>query len=275
MTFQLLKVGTDTEFFLRDIKTNLPVTAIGKFGGTKQEPITVMNTPGFCIQEDNVMPEINIPACETANDFVKCTQQILGWLQNEAKGKGLMVDISPSMSFTPEQLDHPQAKHIGCEPDYCVWTRSENEFDESKRHLLKHLRSAGGHVHISFNNTRKKITDQDKELLVMFCDLLMGIPSVILDSDSERKKLYGKAGSFRFKDYGIEYRTLSNFWFRNKKLMDWIFRSSHLAVDYMNDKNSIRKLYDEGAMIQEAINTQNINVAHHIMGGWGMNLPQY
>ena len=48
-------------------------------------------------------------------------------------------------------------------------------------------------------------------------DYTLGLDSLLLDSDTRRRSMYGRAGSFRFKEYGIEYRTLSNFWIKNNK----------------------------------------------------------
>ena len=273
MTFKLLKVGSDTEFFLRDIKTGLPVTAIGRFGGTKQEPKPVLDEVGFCIQEDNVMPEINIPAAADYRTFYLNCDRILTWLKEEANKQGLEVDIAASMAFSVEQLDHDQAKNIGCEADYCVWTQSENVFDETKRKYLEYLRTSGGHVHVSFTNTAEKIKQEDQELLVMFLDVLLGVPSILLDVDTERRKLYGKAGSFRFKPYGIEYRVLSNFWFRSNQMQAWVFNQVEMAVGYMNNKGCIRLLYDQADKIQQSINNQDILIANSIIHDWGIRLP--
>ncbi len=38
------------------------------------------------------------------------------------------------------------------------------------------------------------------------------MPAIILDKDKVRTRNYGKPGNFRPKPYGMEYRTLSNFW---------------------------------------------------------------
>lgn len=274
MTFRLLKVGSDTEFFLRDLKTGLPVTAIGRFGGTKKHPKSIDGlAPGFCIQEDNVMPEVNIPAADNYESFYQHCDKILAWLKEEAANQGCSVDVAASMNFTAEQLDHPQAKNIGCEPDYCVWTREENQFDESKRDLLQHLRSAGGHIHVSFKSTTHEVTQEDQELLVMFMDVYLGLPSVRADTDTERRKLYGKAGSFRFKPYGIEYRVLSNFWFKSARYSAWVFSQVQQAVESMNNKGLIRMLFDGAEDIQTAINTQDQSLSFDLMNHWGISAP--
>ena len=38
--------------------------------------------------------------------------------------------------------------------------------------------------------------------MVKLLDIFLGIPSVIIDPDKKRRKLYGKAGAFRLTKYG-------------------------------------------------------------------------
>ena len=39
-------------------------------------------------------------------------------------------------------------------------------------------------------------------LMLQYIDAYVGIPSIIYDTDAERRKLYGKAGCFRLTKYG-------------------------------------------------------------------------
>ena len=41
--------------------------------------------------------------------------------------------------------------------------------------------------------------------------------------DTQRRELYGKAGEVRFKEYGVEYRTLSNFWTFNSDNIKFVW----------------------------------------------------
>ena len=71
-----------------------------------------------------------------------------------------------------------------------------------------------------------------KITVVRIMDITHGIPSVLLDSSEravERRKLYGKAGCHRPTEYGVEYRVLSNFWFKDPNLVMLI--SWHLVQD--------------------------------------------
>ena len=70
-------------------------------------------------------------------------------------------------------------------------------------------------------------------------DISLFLPSLLFDDDTERRKLYGFPGSFRPKQYGVEYRPLSNKWLRNEVLMTWVFnttlrsvRDHFMGIDY-------------------------------------------
>ena len=94
------------------------------------------------------------------------------------------------------------------------------------------LRTAGGHIHIGFSELRPVDSESQKVLGVM-CDYFLGLPALLLDSDDMRKELYGKAGACRFKEYGIEYRVLSNFWITQEKNRLWAWEQAHKAFDFM------------------------------------------
>ena len=83
-------------------------------------------------------------------------------------------------------------------------------------------------------------------------DLFLGVPSVTLDSDTRRRELYGKAGAYRAKDYGVEYRTLSNFWIWKDSLKDWVYDQTQKAVDFVASGQQIAKHH--GLIIRKAIN---------------------
>lgn len=56
------------------------------------------------------------------------------------------------------------------------------------------------------------------ELMVKAFDLFVGVPSVMLNRRKnvlKRRSMYGQAGDYRPKDYGIEYRVCSNHWGAN------------------------------------------------------------
>ena len=105
---------------------------------------------------------------------------------------------------------------------------------------------------------------------VVSADIFVGLPAVLLDQQgTERKqRLYGKAGACRLKPYGIEYRTLSNFWYQSDDLIRWAFNSMTTAIekrfdvgDYLTDEETEQRL-------QRIINTGDVKGAKILMAEW-------
>jgi len=67
--------------------------------------------------------------------------------------------------------------------------------------------------------------------LVKQLDCYLGLPSVVWDRDAKRRQMYGAAGAFRPKPYGVEYRVLSNAWLLNEKRMRFVFNQTVKAVN--------------------------------------------
>lgn len=270
--YMLDRVGTDTEIFLRSIETNQPIPVIGLIGGTKHHPKPIRELgKGFCVQEDNVMLEYNIPAAKTKEEFVNNVMKMNSYLQELLQKKGLKADICSSMAFTPTQLRHPQAQEIGCEPDWNVWTRSINP-SPKENSLMNKIRTSGGHVHVSFSINGKKMTNIEiddvfaKEPVVKALDIMNSIPSLMWDTDRPRLKLYGKPGAFRNKNYGIEHRTLSNWWTRSPKEIAWVFEGVEKAF-YVLNHEGIRVIESIQPYIHEAfavINTRSKEAEEYI-----------
>ncbi len=238
--YKLVMVGTDTEVFLRDASTKDQVPVIGLIGGTKYNPKPVPELGrGFFVQEDNVMLEYNVPPAKTKDVFVSNVMAMNNYLTTFLAGKNLEVDICSSMQFTKNQLSHPQAQNIGCEPDWDVWSRLVN-ISPKEHPLMNKIRTSGGHLHVSFAVDGKPCTNSDlddvflKEPLVKALDLTLGIPALTHDLDFRRRQLYGKPGAFRNKDYGIEYRTLSNFWTKSPDMIEWAFTGITQAIFLCN-----------------------------------------
>jgi len=268
--YKLQSVGADPEFFLRD-KNNNPVTAIGLIGGTKEAPLFI-NDDGFsAIQEDNVMVEFNIAPAKSAKQFSGNVKLVLDHLIGKLKEKELVVDITPFMRFPMEALDHPQARHVGCEGDYNAWTLKPNGTLDADQ--LGDMRTSGGHVHVAYTRDDGESADKDDMIkVVRWLDLALGIPSVLLDDGFERKQFYGKAGAFRPKKYGIEYRTLSNFWIRSETTMEWVFNQVVWAFKQIKKHQGYLPPNLEN-QIQKAINKNDKFVAHAIIDDQELTLP--
>ena len=60
-----------------------------------------------------------------------------------------------------------------------------------------------GHISIGWDD----FTQEQQVDMIKAMDATVGLESVLLDSDTERKKLYGKAGCFRFTEFGRRKKT--------------------------------------------------------------------
>lgn len=246
MTYKNVRLGADPELFLQD-RSNQYRSAIGIIGGSKDSPRFIDND-GSAVQEDNVAVEFNIPPASTKAEFVGAIGKVMGYLYDYVTPQGFSLCIVPVAHFSESELQHPKALSFGCDPDLNVWTKTVNEVPVLEDHTL---RSAGGHIHISWDNPK----DSTGERLVKAMDIFVGAPSIQLDGDLLRRKLYGKAGAFRFKAYGIEYRTLSNFWIKSPDLVGWAYDQTEKAIDYLNSGG---RIYDvHYPIIKDCINNGN------------------
>lgn len=244
MKYTNILIGADPELFLK--KDDKYISSVGKIGGTKREPLPI-DSYGTAIQEDNVAVEYNIPPTNSVNDFIAFNTFALSHLGIRAKKLGLSLSIDASALFTDDELCTPQAMIFGCDPDWNAWLNEQNQSPEINEQTY-YLRSAGGHIHIGYT----KPTEEANIALVKAMDLFVGAPSIEYDTDTKRRSLYGKPGAFRHKKYGVEYRTLSNFWIASSDLMRWVYSRTLRAVEFLNTGNTIKT--EHFAAIHSAIN---------------------
>lgn len=248
-----ITLGCDPELFLKDSATGKIVSAEGLIGGTKEEPRPISKkNRGFAVQEDNIMVEFNIPPAKTNQEFKDNINFVLNYLNKELKIKGYKLECKASHLMDKKFLQTDQAKTFGCEPDYNVYLQDINpEIGDVGR-----LRSCGGHIHIGGYDP----TEERTERVIKAMDIFLGLPSVWLDSDTRRRRMYGTAGSFRFKPFGCEYRSLSNFWTGSDELMTWAFDNTILAVNTALNYD-LGGLDEYNGQIREAINNSDVDLA--------------
>lgn len=247
-------LGSDTEWFLKD-KQGSVLSVEGRVGGTKHYPRPILEEvkPGFAVQEDNVMFEFNIPVCKTEDDMVQAFDQIKTWAKENIKE--LDIFINASAELDPMELATEQALTFGCEPDFNAWLDEENPPPDRR---WPNMRTAGGHIHIGYNNPNMDMNNH----LVRFLDLYLGVPSIILDSDTKRRFMYGKAGACRHKPYGLEYRVLSNFWTDNEMFIRWTYKNVMRAIEAYNSGFDI---LSHGQRITDCINNQDMEEAKKLI----------
>lgn len=265
---QLLSIGADPEIFVAD--RSGVTSVIGHLGGSKYDP-RMLN--GYGLQEDNVLAEFSMPACGVhmgSEAFSKSVQEGITLITQSLQAKGLHTVPGSSHRFSPEQLKSygPKALEFGCDPDRNAYIGDWNPAPAND----STLRTAGGHVHLGIDNQFSN-DDTIARMLAKAMDLYLGVPSVLLDQDVERRELYGKAGAYRNKPYGIEYRTLSNFWIHTPEYRKWVFTQTERACNAANNANLLVSYFGEQA-VQDCINESNVNLAEEIINALNIQMPR-
>lgn len=258
-------VGTDPEFFVRDNNGKL-VSAIPLIEGTKESPEPLPG--GGNVQRDNVALEFATDPASSTKEFVekigRAFQDIFKKLP-----KGHDLEVLPSAVFDSDQLDHPEAKEFGCSPDFDAWEMMQNDPPAPKN---DNFRSCGGHIHtghVEGDGNDFLLDIPGKVKLVKMQDAFHGIISAILDRSQEaidRRQLYGKAGCHRPTSYGVEYRTLSNYWMKSPilvMLMDSLTQDCLKMIREDKDDDLIEAIGED--VIQTIINEGRATEAQNIL----------
>lgn len=258
-----IKLGCDPEAFLIDINGQLK-SSIGLIGGSKEAPRPLLTLgDGYAVQEDNVALEFNIPPAEGRSQFVESIQGTLKYLTDMVKGDyGFTISELSAASFPMEELASPEAFIFGCDPDFNAWTKAVNPKPAAED---KALRSCGGHVHVGYDRSLAAGTD-----IIQHMDLHLGVPSVLMDKGQLRKQLYGKAGAYRDKSYGVEYRTLSNFWIFNNRLIEWVWNNTSRSVAAAESRLAISE--EDKTDIISAINDNDVAIAEKLVKKFNLDV---
>lgn len=220
-------VGADPEVFLG--KNGVFVSAHNLVPGTKAEPHHIFKG---AVQVDGMAAEFNIDPAENEDEFMFNLDVVLGQLKEIVPDYDFLQQAS--VSFNEEFMAEIPfyALELGCEPDYNAYTGEVNTKPDGK--TLK--RTAGGHIHIGgfeSDNPFESFHYSQMRNIIRALDQTVGVASLIWDKDDERRSLYGQAGAFRPKTYGVEYRTLSNAWIFSKPLQKYVFRTVQSAVNHV------------------------------------------
>lgn len=257
-----ITLGSDPEFAIYNTKTQEFISGVGLIGGTKKRPLSIGNK---CFkQEDNVGVEFNIPPISNPNEAYNYIKYCID------EGNKIVSEINPdyiikatsSAIYSKDELNSKKAQTFGCSESYCIYTQDlvVNPKDPG------FLRSFGFHVHVG--STDSMDTD-DITHLVKLMDIYLAVPAVIIDIDKERRKLYGKAGEFRFCDYGFEYRVLGGNLLGDKKLIDWVFNQT---MNIINNRERLSII--DSDKIQECINNSDVKLAEEICSNLDIIYPK-
>jgi len=241
-----MRLGSDPECFLLDA-SGKHISVIGYINADKWHPMQIPDmAEGYTLQEDNVALEYGIPPAASAAELIEHIDSVMK--KSLEYLPGLSFSKLSCTIFDKDQMMHPAAHVFGCEPDYNAWTKTTNPAPKPPHPFM---RSAGGHIHVE--------TKENPIEVIRAMDLFLGVPSVLMDKGEDRKQLYGKAGAFRQKKYGCEYRTLSNFWIFEKKYMEWVWSATERALANLGKADAYKD------HIIEAINNNNKDIAKQLV----------
>lgn len=264
---QNITIGADPEVFLVTRGTQVPHSAEGLFGGTKSKPKPMEGLPeGFFIQEDNVAAEFNIPPAVECDEFIKSITSALKYTAKVAASNKCKLALVPDLDFPKEQLMTKHAQTLGCDPDFNIWTEEDNP----RPNPPELMRTAAGHVHIGW----LKPEWEQVSLVGRMFDVWLTLPSILVTEPNRRRELYGKAGACRPKPYGIECRSVDNFWLTRKSWIAHTFNNVIGLVDRLNRDAPMcnEMLHDFRGMIIHSINNHDKTMAKDLCQRFGVDL---
>lgn len=201
---------------------------------------------------DGVQAELHPPATYRANVILNL-RRIFTQLKNHLDGiPNVKICMAEMVEITKQELDSlgEEARLLNCKPSMNIYGIKKAEVDGSKYRK----RSASGHIHMTPSGAIFGRKHDNRLRLVPILDIILGNTCVMIDRDPaqvERRKLYGRVGEYRLPLYGLEYRTLSNFWLRSPILADFVFSMAEMADNIvMTSMNNAGKGVDEDPEVE-------------------------
>lgn len=259
-----IKIGADPEVFIKDNGTGKLISAAGLFPGTKEAPFKVERG---AIQVDGMAAEYNIDPASTADEFVYNNLVVLKQLRDIIKERNPDLDFefvfTPVAEFGAKLIAaQPEENRIlGCTPDYNAYTGGlANPTPDAEMPF----RTASGHIHIGWGEDFDITDDEHIEaccMMVKQLDHSVGARSLLWEhkSGARRRELYGKAGAFRPKPYGVEYRTPSNCWVGNIAFMEVMFNDTLRAFNELVAGARYYEWYGLESRIVKYINSHDVH----------------
>ena len=251
-------IGADPELFVeRDGQIIGSEKAIPKKGLTRG----MYNEPEVVL--DGVQLELHPTAM--GNTYIASTTSSLAVTFKLLKGHldktpEIKACFKPIVDVSKEELDSlsDDSRVLGCQPSKNYYGLKMPIVDPMKYRK----RSAGGHIHFGLSTPIYNQNGTDyRTRLVPICDLLLGTLGCVLDLDPaqiERRKLYGMAGEYRLPVYGLEYRTLSNFWLRSVPLYQLVMGMANQAVSILHTTLSSDMKEDLELELLEAVDFKRV-----------------
>lgn len=233
MSLKIL-IGCDPEIALFDPKKKKFVSAEGIVPGDKLNPHKVKKGT---IQTDGFAAEIGITPASSSGEFIENVQTVLEELRGYTRGLEFRFIDHVIFEDDVYKGQSEEGRQLGCEPDFSAYTRLANPMPVPNP---PSMRTFSGHIHIGWCEDAD-ITDPghfaDGISVSKQMDWALGVPTSLWNPGSLRRKLYGKAGAFRLKTYGAEYRTPDNGWLVSEERMKLVFDNAVLGMNQLYKGN--------------------------------------
>lgn len=223
---QKFSIGSDGELMVYNEKNQL-CSAIGVVHGNKEEKLDLGN--GHFAFYDNVLAECNLKPAYNKKEFLNNIRDCYQRYANAIHPYKLVVQASAM--YPKEELEHIDAQAFGCSPSYDAYAVAQTP--PVNCDVGSKFRTGGGHIHLG-GETFPLNDDWGKIWVVRMMDLFLSIPSIFIDWDPTsvaRRKLYGSAGDHRPTAYGVEYRSISNFWLISPEYASLIYDICDFTLD--------------------------------------------
>lgn len=261
--FPAVTIGSDMEFFCK--KEGLIVISQGLIPGSKHEPVTLAE--GILMHRDNCLGEFTINPSQNHKEFLANCFASYDRVQEVCDSIGVRPYFNSFHMFDVADLIHPECMQFGCEPDFSAFTGAANMSPDPWS--IGTGRSAGGHIHIGYDNPTKELNCAIVQLMDLFvgslftCELEGG-------QSRSRRALYGAASCMRHKPYGVEYRTPGPEWFgyllgnKNKstRIVEYITAAARISVAMAKKGfvlNTIPKHKNLAAIVVKTINAYGVD----------------
>lgn len=255
-------LGADPEIFVENGKGEL----IPAFEFLPDHESAIKNEPklmdkirgtGYQPFWDGYQAEFNVRADFCIAYMMDSVREGLKKTLQDARKKdpSAQLSLKTTMDIPLERLATDDRRYVqfGCTPSLSVYP--DETFPEVEPDTIP-FRSAGGHIHFSYN--------RDVKEAVIGLDRVLGVLCVSLFQkydDPRRRILYGRAGEYRKTPYGMEYRVLSNAWLCNPIVANMVYELARRVARLGNWSSWVAAEKE----VRDCINNCDVAAAHRIL----------
>lgn len=211
MSNELMTIGFDVELALHHKQFGyIPATAYNcPFSKDKR----YFSNDGWSYHRDNVSVEFQTVPASYAEDIHETLWNAhYGVLEVYRQEWGLSPRYRAFATFDVPLEEIEEANEMGCDPDFDALTGEQNPAPDMS--AMKQGRPLSGHIHFGHSQLAN-MSELQKRYFVQHMEIFWKDWITSTTEDVQRRRFYGKAGSYRVKPYGVEWRVPSAFNIRN------------------------------------------------------------